>query len=53
MLSTMLSTPPVPSASYFAPGLVTTSMLFTIVAGMALNICEALLVYMGLSLPST
>ena len=53
LLSTMLSTPPVPSASYLAPGLVITSMFFTIVAGIALKICEGLAENIGFGFPST
>ena len=38
----MLRIPPVPSASYFAPGFVSTSIDFTDDAGMLLNICDGL-----------
>ena len=49
----MFNTPPAPSASYFAPGLVTTSMLFTAVAGMLLNTIDGLLLNITLGIPST
>ena len=45
--------PPVPSASYLAPGLVTTSMLLMRLAGITLNIWEGLLLSIWLGLPST
>ena len=49
----MFSTPAAPSASYFAPGLVITSILFTAVAGMLLNTIAGLLENITLGTPST
>ena len=45
--------PAAPSASYFAPGLVITSMLFTTLAGMLLKIIDGLLENITLGIPST
>ena len=45
--------PPVPSASYLAPGLVITSMLLTMVAGMALSIWLVFWLSIMLGLPLT
>ena len=49
----IFSTPPVPSASYLAPGLVTTSIDLTAEAGIDLNICEGLEENITFGLPST
>ena len=53
LFMTIFSTPPTPSASYFAPGFVTTSIDFTAEAGIALNICEGLEENITLGFPST
>ena len=50
---TMFKTPAPPSASYFAPGLVTTSILLTIEAGIALNTWLGADDIIILGLPST
>ena len=53
LLVVMLSTPPTPSASYFTPGLVTTSMFFTLLAGIILKMVEAFWDSIWLGFPST
>ena len=49
----ILSMPPVPSASYFAPGLVSTSIDFTDEAGIDLKICDGFDENIMLGLPLT
>ena len=50
---TMFRMPAAPSASYFAPGFVTTSILFTALAGMLLNTIEGFEENITLGMPST
>ena len=50
---TMFRMPVEPSASYLAPGLVITSMLFTAEAGMLLNTIEGFDENITLGMPST
>ena len=53
LLVVMLSTPPTPSASYLTPGLVTTSMFLTLLAGIILKMVEAFWESIWLGFPST